>query len=837
MYNLIPFDTVCRNLPGFGISEETTAATFGIEFPETPKYGSNEDIPALIILNPVKPNVEPMSNALWSHTLPTRQKIRKQTYSESDVPDQPDSGVIKPAKSMDAIDTMTRASDMVNKINDGAPMALLLPEINKKSLAQKKIEEEHEYDHLSPEDLPDGVEKALGSTGYVFLEPAERASSEKNQRGSSAPTFVDPEVDKDAIYLQPSSMPVPSQPPQHTLPTESISTGADTDGIYDIPKSSVIDSIVASMLASNRESTSSEMDSLSSRSKETGVEVPSHYDVPKSVLSAFRQEAPKHLGFSAQPNASVHEASQLIGSPLENHYDSLGSQNAAIQPNSPPYYDIPKHLLQAKSDKKLDNTDKQDDFEQETKMDDVEPLESSGEHVYCVPPDVVMNTITPQKHKQVQAKSSKPNSDGNDGSLASPQHTPLHLKSSKPDSDRTDVKSARTPQQHTCVQVKPSDSDKSDTSLLGKPRQQITLQEKSSKPDSDRTNTSSPSNPQQCTPVQVNSSKPRADIIDSSLASKRQQQRPLETTRSKPDSDGGVVVGISSTGETQQQKPVEMKVSNPDSGGKNATNSTLVSKLQQHKPVQGTVSQPDPDRADGVNFSSGSKPVPMKRKRNEVTQRNSVVPPPRPAKRPTNLAKTSSGSVSSSLEDLLQEPAAPRRNAKITTKSGSKPAVTKKPKVLPKNSLGSAASSSEDLLQEPDKRNGVKVSALKPAVAKKPKVLPKNSSGSVTSSQEELLREAESREDFDAKNGTVNGVSERVCNSPFQEELSKSKPKIIPRSQSRQAIVQELAAKETVQKTNATAATDTKSNMSAQSAAPKRPPKTQKPMLKVPANS
>ena len=40
------------------MSEQTTAATFGIEFPETPKYGSNEEIPALIILNPVKPNVE-----------------------------------------------------------------------------------------------------------------------------------------------------------------------------------------------------------------------------------------------------------------------------------------------------------------------------------------------------------------------------------------------------------------------------------------------------------------------------------------------------------------------------------------------------------------------------------------------------------------------------------------------------------------------------------------------------------------------------------------------------------------------------------------------------------
>ena len=874
------------------MSEQTTAATFGIEFPETPKYGSNEEIPALIILNPVKPNVEPLSNAQWSQTLPSRQKIRKQTCSESDAPDRQDIGVLKPAKSMDAIDTMTRASDMVNNINNGTSTTLLLPEIKRKSAVQRRIEDEDEYDHLSPEDLPDGTDACLGSTGYVFLEPAEKSLLEKAE--SSVSASVGPGIDKDAIYLQPSSMPVPSQPPQPMVPTDPTPTSLDTEGVYDTPRSSGIDVIVASMLASHKQSTNSGIEANFSTSKESPVEVPSHYDVPKSVLSAFRDEAPKKLRFSTQPNSGTHEASLILNSPQENHYDSLGI-NPTVEPNSPPYYDIPKHLLRTKNSKTFDNAGEQDDdFEQETNMDDVE-LESSGEHVYCVPPDVVMNIIKNQKQKPVQAQTSQhdsdktvkklpqqqesmqvnPDSARTDTTLANKpqQQEPLQVKASKPDPPRTDNSLLNKPKQQEPMQVKESKphSPKIDTSSVNKSEQQKPIKVKASKPDSARTNISSASKPQQHEPVQNEAPKPDFNRTEPSLASKTQQHKPLRVKTSEPKSDSTEVVNTSAASKVQLQTPVEAKPSKPDfnsagvvntssiikpqqqkpvenapkpdSDRTNATNSSCRSKPQQHIPMQEKLSQPDSDGVDGVATSLVSKPVPMKRKKNDASQRNSVVPTPRPAKRPTNLAKNTSGSVSSSLEDLLQEQE-PNKN---TTVPASKPAVAKKPKVLPKNSTGSAASSSEDLLQlqRTSKRNDAKVLVLKPAIAKKPKKLPKGSSGSITSSQEELLRESEASNVFGTKNVTVNGETsdvENICDSPSQEGPGplKPKPKVLPRSQSRQAIVsanvmQELVTKQAVQQTNESTPNEIKLNTF--SVVPDRPPVAQKSLLKVSADS
>ena len=390
---------VYRNLQGFGLAEETTAGTFGIEFPETPKYGSNEDIPALIILNPVKA-IEPSSNALWSQTLPTRQKIRKQTYSESDKPDEPDPGVLKPAKSVSDIDTLTRGTDSQNKVNDGTSKTLLLPDLKKSDA----IANEHEYDHLSPEDFPD----LIGGTGYVFLEASAKQALQKSKAETSALADAEPKVDEDTIYLEPSSLPAPSQPPQHIVPTESTATAADTESVYDTPKSSGIDTSILSPQES-KQSTSSgpELSSISSR--EISVEVPSHYDVPKSALSSFKVEAPKQLRFSAQPNLGSREVSQTAGSPLDNDYDCLGSHNAAQQPESPPYYDIPKHLLMAKNGtstgKKSDSADNAQG--QKTNKDNAEPLESSDEHVYCVPPDVAVNVLKPPPHKPLKSEDSQ----------------------------------------------------------------------------------------------------------------------------------------------------------------------------------------------------------------------------------------------------------------------------------------------------------------------------------------------------------------------------------------------------------------------------------------------
>lgn len=906
------------------MSEQTTAATFGIEFPETPKYGSNEEIPALIILNPVKPNVEPLSNAQWSQTLPSRQKIRKQTFSESDTGDQPDTRILKPTKSMDAIDTMMRVSDMVNNVTS---TTLLLPEIKRKSDVQMKIVDEDEYDHLSPEDLPDGIDACLGSTAYVSLEPAEKSLLEKTE--PSAPDSVGPEIDKDAIYLQPSSVPVPSQPPQAMVPTDPTSTSVDTESVYDIPKSSEIDSLVASMLASYKQSTNSGIEASFSTSKESPVEVPSHYDVPKNALSAFREEAPKQLGFSAQPNSGTREVSQILNSPQENHYDSLGTHSTA-QPNSPPYYDVPKHLLLTKNGNMFDNTCKQDDdFEQETNMDDVE-LESSGEHIYCVPPDVVMNIIKKQKQKPVQAKASQHDSD-KAVMKSTQQQEPMQMKASNPDPQKSDTMLVNKPQEQgptkvkasnprtdtsSVVQVKESNPDphRTDTSSMNKPQQQESLQVKASQPKNDtssvnkpqkqepvqvkalnpdpcRTDTSSANKLQQQDPMQVKTSihdstrtntsltstsqlhesvqnkapKPDSERTQPSLASKPLQHKPLQVKKSKPEpastasksqqqkrvkakpskpesNRAGVVnTRLSSPSESEQQKPVEMNTRKSDYDRVNAANSSSTSNPQQHKPVQEKVSQPDSDRVDDVATSLVGKPVPMKRKKNDVTQRNSVVPTPRPAKRPTNLVKNTSGSVTSSLEDLIQE----QEPKKTTTEPASKPVVPKRPKVLPKSSVSSGASSSEDLLQEPSKRNDAKVFALKPAVAKKPKKLLKSNSGSVASSQEELLGESEVKDVFGTKNVTVNGEksdSGSNCDSPSQEGPLKLKPKALPRSQSRQAIVsanmlQELVTKQTFQQTNATTPSETKLNTFSQAVVPNQPLVAQKSLLKVSVDS
>lgn len=594
------------------------------------------------------------------------------------MPDQPDPGVLKPAKSIGAIDTMTRATDMANKINDGTSLTLLLPDVTKSDDTNKKkvIANDNEYDHLSPEDFPD----LIGSTGYVFLEAAVTAataakqpSTEKSQAAESSAPAVEPEANEESIYLQPSSLPVPSQPPQHMVPRESTGTAADiiTESVYDTPKSSGIDTLSSISPQESKPSTSSGIELSSLSSREISVEVPSHYDVPKSALSSFKVDASKQLGFSTQPNSVSCEASLVLSSPQENHYDSLGAHHAAARANSPPYYDIPKHLLMAKSGtstgKKLDNAGSGE--EKGKQKDGVDQLESSDEHVYCVPPDVAVNVIKPQ----------------------------------------------------------------------------------------------------------------------------------------------------------------------------------------QHKPLQAEASQTDSAEAVNTN-SSASKPVPVRRKKNDNTPgaRNSAaVPAPRPVKRPTNLTKNVSGSVSSSREDLLQEQE-PKKDANLSPVAIPKPNVAKRPKLLPKSSTASVSSSSEDLLQEQGRKNGVPISITptgKPVVARKPKVAPKNVSGSVTSSCEELLQDQEQREDSKPRNVTVNGAKlADSSNCALQEETAsekenkfKPKPKVIPRSQSRQGIIQELLSRQkNQQKSTDAVSSKVKPNKVTQSpkkVAPKQPPIPQRPPQRPPPNS
>ena len=382
------------------------ADTLAMEFPDTPKYDSNEDIPALIILNPVKPNVEPVSNSLWSQTLPSRHKVRKNTCSESDVPDGLESSLLKPAKSTSAIDTLTLSTEITNKsVDDGTSMTLLLPESKKRTSAHKN--DRNDYDHLLSEEEflqaaaleVDGDPNSLGSTGYVFLEPANSASERKPIDSSAPDHDVDLKAKKD---LQPSSMPIPIQPPQHTLPMDFSVATAETESIYDTPKSTGID------IFSPKESKQSTSSGSCSSAKDitSSIETPSHYDVPKSALLAYREEAVRQLGSSVQPNAALGVAQEAslsrLNSAQECYYDSLGSRAGSLRPrsHSPPYYDIPKLLLQTKN--KAQTLDKSEDsLVQETNVDE---LESSEEHVYCVPPDVAVNNLKSQKSRAEVSK-------------------------------------------------------------------------------------------------------------------------------------------------------------------------------------------------------------------------------------------------------------------------------------------------------------------------------------------------------------------------------------------------------------------------------------------------
>ena len=713
-------------------------------------------MPALIILNPVKA-IEPSSNALWSQTLPTRQKIRKQTYSESDVPDQPDSCGLKPAKSISAIDTVTKNTDVDNKVNDGTSLTLLIPEEKRKLIAA-----EDEYDHLSPEDLPDGVDgklgtSALGNVEQVFLEPAVKSSTEKEQKVSNSPPGVGPDDDQDAIYLQPSSIPAPSQPPQHMLPTDSATTPADTETVYDTPKSSGVEVSLLSLQEGKLASGSGPLLSCSrTREMVANHEIPSHYDVPKNALLSLKLDAPAKLGFSAQSSSGVGEASQQLGSPLESHYDSLGAHSASQQPHSPPYYDIPKHLLLIKN---TSTSGKQDVGQETSNVDDVKQLESSDEHVYCVPPDVAVTVLKPIQNRLSKAET--------------------------------------TPKREKADNANASEKPKAEKPQKEKVEDGIT----SAKPSADAA-------------IGV-----KAEVTVAAAKSK------VEPSTSHEEKNGDIVVS----------KAEVFKKAKP----RNAAKAVVEISPRKEKVGSGVKVVAEMSKKDKIEDANNSaiKPVPMRRKKTNNTPRNSLAfapTAPKPPKRPTNLVKNGSNSVSSSLEDLLQD--SEKKKDEISRPTTPKPTVAKKPKVLPKNSTSSISSSTEDLLQGPPRPT-----TPKPAIAKKPKVRPKASTSSaVTSSQEELLHNSDRTESStEPQNVIVNGEartgSERMSESPVGGETgypnSKPKPKVIPRSQSRQAIVSGDVSQELLAKQQITGNANT--NLSPKRVAPKRPPPLTKPMLNV----
>jgi hypothetical protein len=154
-----------------------------------------------------------------------------------------------------------------------------------------------------------------------------------------------------------------------------------------------------------------------------------------------------------------------------------------------------------------------------------------------------------------------------------------------------------------------------------------------------------------------------------------------------------------------------------------------------------------------------------------------------------------------SLEELLSKP-----NNNVVRPGSPKPAVGKKPAVQAKITSSSTTGSLEDLLRQPELRNN-RATPLRPAVSKKPTSLGLATKSSVSSSAEDLLSTPESRKVLGLQSVTVNGngLDSPICDSPplvdrldvptgtgdKVKQKSKPKPKIIPRSGSRHAIIQE----------------------------------------------
>lgn len=712
----------------------------GMEFPDTPKYGSNEDIPALIILNPVKPNIEPVSNSLWSQTLPTRQKVRKNTCSESDVPDGLDSGLLKPAKSTSAIDTLTLSTEMTNKsADDGTSMTLLLPEAKRKTSARKN--DRNDYDHLLSEEEflqaaleIDGDPSSLGSTGYVFLEPA-NSSSEKKPTDSSAPDHRDLDLEAKK-NLQPSSMPIPSQPPQHMLPTESSIATTETESIYDTPRSAGIDIFSPK---DSKQSTSSGSCS-SARDITSSIETPSHYDVPKSALLAYREEAAKQLGFSGQPNASgaAQEASLVrLNSAQECYYDSLGSGAGSLRPHSPPYYDIPKLLLQTKTrGQKLDNSE--GDLVQETNVDE---LESSDEHVYCVPPDVAVNNLKLHKSRVEVSKTDNTKT--------------VNTSTSKPVPKKR-KKNEDTPRDSVVPAPRKVAGLSSITSLQ---------EELLNKPElkNDATTSLVPQ-------ASRRTKKPAKDESGSITSS---QEELLDKPESKNDASTSLVPQAS----RRTKKPTK-----GGSGSITSSQEELLDKPESRSDaIANAVPAPRPVKKAISNSSASSQEMLLDKSEVKGNTNTKVEPAPTPVKK---SASNSSGFVTSSQEKLLDKPETrDNTNTKVArsvkkstsnssgfvTKSESKDDVnanipTSIPvKKLASNSSDSVTSSQEKLLDKPESKSDVNANAVP---ATRPAKLPMLNDLPGSGATKQLLRELKS----------LSGTTASPVPKPVLKKFTKSSP-------------------------------------------------------------
>ena len=786
-----------------------------MEFPDTPKYGSNENIPALIILNPVKPNIEPVSNSLWSRTLPTRQKIRKNTCSESDAPDGPDSGQLKAAKSTSAIDTLTLSTEITNKsVDDGTSMTLLLPEAKRKTSARKI--DRNDYDHLLSEEEflqaaleMEGGLSSLGSTGYVFLEPA-NSLSEKKLTESSTPDHrdVDLEAKKD---LQPSSVPIPSQPPQHILPTEaSTKATAETESIYDTPRSSGIDSMSP---RETKQSTSSGSCS-STRDITSSIETTSHYDVPKSALLAYREEAAKQLGFSMQPNSAgaAQEASLVrLSSVQECNYDSLGA--GSLRSHSPPYYDIPKLLLQTKNrGQKPDNSEGEP--VQETNINE---LESSGEHVYCVPPDVAANNVKMHKSQVEASKTDDTNTVNMSASKPVPKKRKKNEKNDNTCTPRDSVvpaprkgagvNSVTTSQEKLLDKPQPKNDATTDLvpqasrrtkkpakggsgsitssqeELLDKPELKsdaIANANRVPVPRPVKKAVSNSSASSQDNSVRVN--KPPETKSDTNMKIEP-APRPIKKSTSNSSSfltssqenllDKPEKKGNTNTKMEPAPRPVKKSASN-SSGFITSSQEKVLSKSESKDDVNANVPASIPVKKLASNSSdsvtSSQEKLLDKPESKDADVSTSTVPPTRPAKLSMLNDLPGSGATKQllrELKSLSSTTASPvpkpvlkkftkmspsgstnEQEQKITTSTSlatSSRPLAKKPA---KVSPGSITSSTERLLNEPEPKNSTTVTAnaQPPTISTKPAKRPtKNSSSSITSSTENLLKKTESK--------------------------------------------------------------------------------------------
>ena len=184
---------------------------------------------------------------------------------------------------------------------------------------------------------------------------------------------VQQENKTESIYQIPSGIPVQDK--------TNNSTSLQADAVYDVPP----------LTNSYAQPQGSPIISKSS-------EVPSHYDVPKSILAAYREKA---TGKSVEDRQTSDANSSSV-------YDiprTLVLANASVTQEI--VYDIPEGQNEAIMLSKVAVNDDDDTHKQKTSLQ-MQSSVSEDEHEYCMPPDETLQLMKELAAKKQKEKSNSP---------------------------------------------------------------------------------------------------------------------------------------------------------------------------------------------------------------------------------------------------------------------------------------------------------------------------------------------------------------------------------------------------------------------------------------------